>query len=414
MKKIKYVLVAFLMFVGMDKIYAGNASISANKTNVTVGSTVAITVKTNKLWGTYSIHTTNSSILSGGDQGDITSDSFSKTFYFEAKTVGTAYVIFGANAKNMLADPYTSAFFNDSRSIKINVVNRSSNSAVDINKNYSKNNYLKSLSIDGYELTPSFNKDTLEYKVDLTPGTEKINITAVSEDKQASLKGTGEISVNEGTNTINIIVIAENGNERIYKIIANVEEKDPIKVNVNKTAYTVVKRKELLTKPDGYDEASIKINGFDIPTFYNDVTKVTLVGLKDGSGDIKLYSYDSKTGEYREYKEFAFDKMNLYIHEDKDTNYKKIKIKINDESIVAYKVDGLKDYYLLYATNTITGNESYYLYDIKENSVQRYNTDLVDAIMQEKDKYFSIVLVLSCVCFLSMLFLLIEINKKEA
>ena len=42
--------------------------------------------------------------------------------------------------------------------------------------------------------------------------------------------------------------------------------------------------------------------------------------------------------------------------------------------------------------------------------------DMEESIMrkmtkEEKDKYLSIVLVLSCVCFLSMLFLLIEINK---
>ena len=37
-----------------------------------------------------------------------------------------------------------------------------------------------------------------------------------------------------------------------------------------------------------------------------------------------------------------------------------------------YKLEGATDYYLVYATNTITGYEGYYLYDTKENSVQRY------------------------------------------
>jgi hypothetical protein len=47
---------------------------------------------------------------------------------------------------------------------------------VDVNKKYSKNNYLSKLVIDDYELTPKFDKDTLEYSVELEPGTEKINI----------------------------------------------------------------------------------------------------------------------------------------------------------------------------------------------------------------------------------------------
>ena len=103
--------------------------------------------------------------------------------------------------------------------------------------------------------------------------------------------------------------------------------------------------------------------------------------------------------------------MNLYIHENKDSKYDKINIKINDIEVVAYKLDNLDDYYLLYATNTTTGNEGYYLYDIKENSVQRYDTTIIDKLTKDKDRYLSIVLVLSCVCFLSMLFLLIEVNK---
>ena len=88
-------------------------------------------------------------------------------------------------------------------------------------------------------------------------------------------------------------------------------------------------------------------------------------------------------------------------------------IKINGVEVPAYKLDGIKDYYLLYATNTSTGNSSYYLYDTKENSVQRYDSTMLDTITREKDRYFALVIVLSCVCFLSMLFLLIEVNRDN-
>ena len=105
--------------------------------------------------------------------------------------------------------------------------------------------------------------------------------------------------------------------------------------------------------------------------------------------------------------------MNLYIHDAKKDKYEKVKIKINDQEVTAYKLEGINGYYLLYATNTLTGNEGYYLYDVDENSVQRYNTDMLDKITHQRDKYLSIVLVLSSVCFLCMLFLLIEINKNN-
>jgi len=77
------------------------------------------------------------------------------------------------------------------------------------------------------------------------------------------------------------------------------------------------------------------------------------------------------------------------------------------------KIKNVADYYLLYATNTSTGNEGYYLYDKLENSVQRYNSDMLNSLTEEKDKYFSLVLVLSSVCFLTMLFLLIQVNRSN-
>ena len=245
------------------------------------------------------------------------------------------------------------------------------------------------------------------------PGTENIKISAVAEDRKANIKGAGDVSVSEGVNTINVVVIAENGNERTYKITVTVDEKDPIEVNIDDKKYTVVKKRELIEKRDGYIETNVTINGFEIPTLYNEVTGVTLIGLKDLLGNIKLFSYDSKTGKYNEYKEIKFDIMNLYIHQDKESKFEKTIIQINNEETVAYKVDGFSDYYLVYATNTVTGYEGYYLYDVKENSVQRYNMNMIDKLIKEKNRYLSIVLVLSSVCFLTMLFLLIEVNRDN-
>ena len=51
------------------------------------------------------------------------------------------------------------------------------------------------------------------------------------------------------------------------------------------------------------------------------------------------------------------------------------------------------------------------MYDSEEHTIQRYDTTMLDKITQEKDKYLTVVIVLSCVCFLTMLFLLIEVNK---
>lgn len=415
MKKIfKYLFIIALFFTFKSNIIAETLSITASKYTVTVGSTITVTIKANDVMGAYKLSSSNNNVLSGGDENTIDSgDAFSKSYTFTAKSVGSASIVLAPRYSGSLYVYSTEGKIDYSRSITINVVKKNTTPSVDVNKVYSKNNYLKSLTIEGYDITPNFDKEVLEYSVELEPGTEKININALKESSVAKIKGIGEINITEGVNTINIVVTAENGNERTYKIIATSPEKDPINIKINDKDYTVIKRKELIGTKEGYEEGVVKINSFDIPSLYNNVTKVTLVGVKDSIGNISLVSYDSKTGIYEDYNEFKFDLVNLYIHEKEDSEYEKLDLKINGIKTIGYKLEGVNDYYLIYATNTITGYEGYYLYDIKENTAQRYTTIMIDNITEEKDKYFSIVLVLSCVCFLTMLFLLIEVNRDN-
>lgn len=370
-------------------------------------SSVAVTIDATGLIGKFNVTSSDNSVLAGGDS--IWIENSQVTLYFTASNVGTATITVTAyDVSDLSGNEYSG-----SRSTSVSVIKKNTSTPIDINKTYSDNNYLSELGIEGYELDKAFDKDTLEYNVTLEPGTSTINVIATKEDDKSNVRGNGEVSVTEGINTIEIVVTAENGNERIYKISVRVDEKDPIEVNVNKSKYTVIKRREVLNKPEGYEETTVKINGFGIPAYYNEITKVTLVGLKDEVGNIKLYSYNPSNGKYLKYNEYAFNKMNLYIHEDLKSKYDSTQIKINDEEVTAYKLKGVKGYYLVYATNTLTGYEGYYLYDTEENSVQRYNTALLDKVTSEKDKYFSIVLVMSCVCFLTMLFLLIEVNRDS-
>lgn len=430
MKKAKRLLLImiFTFTACIFKVHAASMSLNASSTIVTVGTTITIYPKTSGLSGQFKIVSSNSSILSGDPAPGWCLDSgcdFNGSSYvaFKALKAGTATITFSTIDVSL----NTEEEYSNSRSITITVVERSSSGnnntsnngnsnskkPIDINKTYSSDNYLKFLDVDDYDITPKFDKDTLEYKLDLDSDVTKINIKAEANDENANIKGIGEVAVSEGINTINIVVTAENGNERTYKIIANVEDKKPIKVKIGKKQYTVVKSKEALGTREGYIEKEIEIKGIKVPALYNEITKVTLVGLKDDKGKIKLYSYDTKNGKYSVYNEFKFDVMNLYIHNAPKNKYKKTKIKINDSEITAYKIKGVDDYYLLYATNMSTGYEGYYLYDSKENSVQRYNEEMLSKVMSEKNKYFTIVIVLSCVCFLCMAFMLIQLNKGK-
>lgn len=83
----------------------------------------------------------------------------------------------------------------------------------------SSNTYLKSLSVENAKIEPEFNRQYVDYKVTLkNKNAKKINIIAEAEDENASIEGTGEVELQEGTNNLRVVVTAENGNVQFYNL----------------------------------------------------------------------------------------------------------------------------------------------------------------------------------------------------
>ena len=82
----------------------------------------------------------------------------------------------------------------------------------------SNNNYLSSLSVEGYELSPEFDKQTLEYTLNKKIKESEINIKAIADDSKATVTGTGNIKINKNQNKFRIDVTAESGTVRTYII----------------------------------------------------------------------------------------------------------------------------------------------------------------------------------------------------
>ena len=82
----------------------------------------------------------------------------------------------------------------------------------------SSDNYLINLQIDGYKLTPEFDKQTLEYTIDGDIKTNEININATPSNEKATINGAGIVKIEENKNEYRIDVTAENGSVRNYKI----------------------------------------------------------------------------------------------------------------------------------------------------------------------------------------------------
>lgn len=370
---------------------------TANNT-VYVGQTIGVTVDMSDLTGKFTISSSNQSVLRGGNSDWY--ENQSTVIYFDAVGTGQATITaYSNNPSNKNGDNQGEV----SRSITINVIERPTYTPIEINRTYSDNNYISSLAIDGYEIKPEFDKEVLEYNLELDYTIEKINISANPEDERTTINGLGEKEVNEGNNEIKITAVAENGNERVYTINVLVKEIDPIEVKIGDDKYTLLKKESLLPEVDDFDKKNIKIDKKDIPALYNAKTKYTLVGLKDSKGKIELYIYNEKDKSYTKYNEVSFNGLRVnFLENNNNNNYKEVTIKINGQHVNAYKKKGL-DYYLVYGMNIKTGKKNWYTYDKEEKTLQRY----IDSSDISSDTLNNLVILLGSISGVLMFFLFV-------
>ena len=386
---------------------AGSFSVSANSYQVSVGNTVTIYVKANQAYGKFSISSSDSSKLAyvSGDEtwfdypGEING---TKVYKFVAKTAGSVKINV---TPTKLYSSTDDQLIKDSKSIIINTY---------IPRALETNNYLSSLSVGEAELAPSFDKDTDNYIVDLEPGTTSIKINAEKANKYASISGAGEVNVVEGNNDINIVVTAENGSKRTYHITAVVKEYNPINVTVEGSDYTVVRKKDELSNPDNYEETTVTIGDDIIPAFYNSVVGYTLIGLKDVTGNVKLFIYDN--GDYKNYLSLSFKKMDIVVLETDKTprGFKKDTITLDNQTITCYKNDEL-GIVLIYGKSLSTGEESFYSFENSDLTIQKFNIAAYNEINKKIDLYTYIIIGLGALNLLILLCLITSSirNKKK-
>ena len=90
----------------------------------------------------------------------------------------------------------------------------------------SPNNWLSSLQVTGYQLTPAFRPDTTEgYGLVVGKDVDVIEVTGKTASKKAAVNGFGQMKLTPGgVNVISISVTAEDGTVRTYKINVAKEE----------------------------------------------------------------------------------------------------------------------------------------------------------------------------------------------
>ena len=279
MKKILFKLFLFILIM-VCPMYVNALGISASSTSITNGGSIKVTVNAKGLVGKFSVTSSNSSVLSGGTSSEWIENE-SKTYTFNSKGIGSATI----TVRELDVADTNGNNWSGSKSITINVVKP---------REKSNNNNLKSLTIEGQELSPAFSKDVLEYSTTVGDEIEKININANMEDSYGHIEGTGEKELAEGVNKFEIKAISETGLEKIYTITVTVKDNNPITKTIDSKTYSLVKRASSLILPEGIDKekfelSKITIDEVEIPAYISEELNLNLIGLKDEEGIIYLF-----------------------------------------------------------------------------------------------------------------------------
>lgn len=417
-----------IFYIGNVKA-AGNANVTISPSSKTyiVGNTFKVTVSINTSEPMAALEYTiqyNSGVLqlqstsapTGGARNldqfmNDTTSSVSYTYTFKAIAAGTTNIsLTGVDIQNKNAQSLSKSVGSSSITVK---------TQAQVYASYSGNNYLSSLGVEGYDLEPGFDRNTMEYSVKLKPETERIVVNGSREENTSTVNGLGEITVSEGMNQIKIDVVAENGNVRSYIINAEVTEYDPINVKVDGKDYTVVRNKKAQTFNNSlFNETVVNIFDSEVPAFYNESNNITVVALKDGEGNIGYFIYENNT--FTKFDELKLGGVDLIVKKASNlpNDYKESKITVNEIEYTAYKRNDTSRFSLVYGTNLVNNNTGFYVYDNYESTLQRYDEELIkdyENELKESQKYVKLTYILagtSIGLFILLFVSLLTKNKK--
>ena len=416
----KYFILLMSLLIIPISVNAASATINleANNTKVKTGDSVTVDVTINSSanigYYEYTLDYNNDylKLVKGNnytvDRPNNATKKITKSFKFRTLKQGNSkisvktYAVLDTKDKNISANvkPVT---------LNISGTNSSNNSG---------STYLTSLEIDDYDLSPKFNKTTTSYNVDINDDISSVNISAETEDPDATLKGDGKISLISGTNKIKLTVTNDD-DERTYTININLKDSNPIKVTIDNKEYTVVKNLNDIKIPKGFIEKEITIEGQKVIALYNDLLDLTLVGLQNEDGDLELYIYDEDTNSYSPYIVLNFSEVSFYPLTPKDIpeNYSKYNITINDTDLDCYKLTSDSKFALLYGINTETGEEGWYSYNEDENTLQKYNSEIDDYYQDKIQNTQVLIYILAGTTLLFgiiVIILAVKLNQKKS
>lgn len=301
--------------------------------------------------------------------------SVTYSWTFKAKDAGSAtFSISGIDLYAFDDDSSMSVTGSTRKTIEIKKPSSASNNGTSkpsTNYNYSSDNNLSSLVVEGFEF--EFDKNKTDYSINVPNGTKSVKVGATASDGKAKVNGIGDHELKEGDNLIEVVVTAENGSKKTYNLNVIVAEATPILVSLGDNTYNVVRKADLLPNALATFEASTTlVKGEEVPCYHSSITDYYLIGLRDNDGNIDLYRYDPNDDKFYVYNQLQIGGIYIaLLDSDVPNGYILGSVKINEKEYNAFLKD---DFYpLLYGINLESGEKNYYSYDESEGTIQKFH-----------------------------------------
>lgn len=211
------VIISVVLTVALISNYAyaaSSISIAAGSTSLTVGSSTTLTIRGNNVIGKINITSSNPGVIALSSSSEWLEGTV--TVRATAKAAGTAYI-------TVTSADTSDATTGEAVSVSTGVNLTSKAIVIDTR---SSNNYLSSLSVEGYELAPGFNANTNNYTLNVGYDVSSLNVSGIPADNKATTVVNGNLDLVAGENNVTVTVTAENGYKRVYTIVVT-KEKNP-------------------------------------------------------------------------------------------------------------------------------------------------------------------------------------------
>ena len=261
MKKLRYLLILLISTLAFNlSVYAAaSGSLSVNKTSAYVDDSFKATVSISSA-AAWNIHVRATGPVSSGcaiNAADATADAqdTSKTFDVTCTATGEGTITL------TLTGDVTSA-------VDGNAVNLSGTKTITVTaRPLSSDSKLKSLSVSGYSISPSFNANTKAYNVTVPTSVSSVSISATANSSKATVTGTGTVSLSSNPTTATIKVTAEDGSS---------------------TNYTITITKEAPVLSSDSKLKSLSVSGYSISPSFNANTKAYNVTVPTSVSSVSI------------------------------------------------------------------------------------------------------------------------------